>query len=299
MTATRRWSPRCSTWDADVVARVRATADARKLWLRLAGRRTELDMDGRLTRVVQEEISALEKDALYLESLLDQQRLEELRELAGQMAREQRELAKLIEQFQSTRDPGLQEKILRQVGALRNRMDELARRMAELQKSIRDEHYNLEALQEMARQQDMQGGLDDIEKLLKEGKTEEALARLQQLQAQMSELQKRLDENAESMGGRANPELVKRYREFSDALKNTTEEQRQLAEQTKAVRDRYREQMRQRMKQAAAGLKETAAEEGRSGLSRTTCGWGRTTWPRVRTRRWSRPSPSWRISSRR
>jgi len=241
---------------ADVAARVRATADARKLWLRLFGRRSELDMDGRLTRVVQEEISALEKDALYLESLLDQQRLEELRELAGQMAREQRELAKLIEQFQSTRDAGLQEKILRQVAALRNRMDELARRMAELQKSIRDEHYNLEALNEMARQQDMQGGLDDIEKLLKEGKTEEALARLQQLQAQMSDLQKRLEENAESMGGRANPELVKRYREFSDALKTTTEEQRKLAEQTKAVRDRYREQMRQRMKQAAAGLKE-------------------------------------------
>jgi hypothetical protein len=28
------------------------------------------------------------------------------------------------------------------------------------------------------------------------------------------------------MGGRANPELVKRYRDFSEALKNTTEEQR-------------------------------------------------------------------------
>ena len=241
----------------DVAARVRATADSRKLWLRLAGRRTELDMDGRLSRVAQEEISALEKDALYLESLLDQQRLEELRELAAQMAREQRELAKLIEQFQSTRDPGLQEKILRQVSALRKRVEELARRMAELQKSIRDEHYNLEALREMAHQQDMQGGLDDIEKLLKEGKTEEALQRLQQLQAQMSELQKRLDDDAESMGSRINPELVKRYREFSEALKSTTEEQRQLAEQTRQVRDRYREQMRQRMKQAAAGLKET------------------------------------------
>lgn len=241
----------------DVASRVRATSDSRKLWIRLAGRRTELDMDGRLTRVVQEEISALEKDALYLESLLDQQRLEELRELAGQLARDQRELAKLIEQFQSTRDPGLQEKILRQVSALRKRMEELARRMGELQKSIRDEHFNVEAMRELAKQQDMQGGLDDIEKLLKEGKTEEALAKLQQLQAQMSELQKGLDEAAGSMGGRANPELVKRYREFSDALKSTTEEQKQLAEQTKAVRDRYRDQMRQRMKQAAQGLKET------------------------------------------
>jgi len=38
----------------DVAARVRATSDSRKLWLRLSGRRTELDMDGRLTRVAQE-----------------------------------------------------------------------------------------------------------------------------------------------------------------------------------------------------------------------------------------------------
>ncbi|HTS81380.1 MAG TPA: DUF4175 family protein [Myxococcaceae bacterium] len=240
----------------DVASRVRATSDSRKLWLRLASRRTELEMDGRLTRIAQEEITALEKDALYLESLLDQQRLEELRDLAGQLARDQRELAKLIEQFQNTRDPGLQERILRQVSALRKRMDELARRMGELQKSIRDEHFNVEAMRELAKQQDMQGGLDEIEKLLKEGKTEEALARLQQLQAQMSELQKDLDDAAGNMGGRANPELVKRYREFSDALKSTTEDQKNLAEQTRAVRDRYREQMRQRMKQAAQGLKE-------------------------------------------
>jgi hypothetical protein len=240
----------------DTQTRVRATADARKLWFRLAGRRGEFDLDGRLTRVMQEEISTLEKDVLYLESLLDQQRMEELRQLAGQLARDQRELASLIEQFQNTRDPALQEKILRQVSALRARMNELARRMGELQKSIRDEHFNMEAVRELAKQQDMQGGLDEIEKLLKEGKTEEALARLQQLQAQMGELQRRLEESAGDMGARANPELVKRYREFADALKSTSEEQKQLSEQTRSLRDRYREQMRQRLRQAAGSLKE-------------------------------------------
>lgn len=240
----------------DTQTRVRATGEARKLWFRLAGRRGEFDLDGRLTRVMQEEISTLEKDVLYLESLLDQQRMEELRQLAGQLARDQRELASLIEQFQNTRDPALQEKILRQVGALRARMNELARRMGELQKSIRDEHFNMEAVRELAKQQDMQGGLDEIEKLLKEGKTEEALARLQQLQAQMGELQRRLEESAGDMGARANPELVKRYREFADALKSTSEEQKQLSEQTRSLRDKYREQMRQRLREAAGSLKE-------------------------------------------
>ena len=240
----------------DVVGRVKATSESRKLWFRLAPRRGEYDVDARLTRVVQEEIAALEKDALYLEALLDQQRMEELKELASQMAREQRELASLIEQFQNTRDPALQERILKQVAALRSRMNELLRRMGELQKSIRDEHFNVEAMQELAKQQDMQGGLEEIEKLLKDGKTEEALARLQQLQAQMNDLQSRLEDAAGNLGQRVNPELVKRYREFSEALKATTEEQKQLSEQTKAVRDRYREQRRQRLRQAAGGLKE-------------------------------------------
>ena len=76
-------------------------------------------------------------------------------------------------------------------------------RMAELQKSIRDEHYNAEALKEMARQQDMQGGLDDIEKLMREGKTDEALAKLQQLQAADERAAEAPERDAESMGGRA------------------------------------------------------------------------------------------------
>ena len=53
--------------------------------------------------------------------------------------------------------------------------------MGELRKGIRDEHLNAEALREMMKEQDMQGALDEIEKLLREGKTDEALAKLQEL----------------------------------------------------------------------------------------------------------------------
>ena len=238
----------------DVLGKVRATSESRKLWYRLAPRRGEYDVDARLTRVVGRRSPRWRRTRSTSGASRPAADGGAPRP-GGQLSREQRGWPRSSRQF---RTPGThcRGKILKQVAALRDRMNELLRRMGELQKSIRDEHFNVEAMRELAKQQDMQGGLDDIEKLLKDGKTEEALARLQQLQAQMSELQSRLEESAGSLGNRVNPELVKRYREFAEALKSTTEEQKQLAEQTRAVRDRYREQMRQRLRQAASGLKE-------------------------------------------
>jgi DNA repair exonuclease SbcCD ATPase subunit len=195
----------------------------------------------------------VERDVLYLESLLDRQRIEEIRELTAALARDQRELAQLIERFQATSDPALREQILRQVSALRQRINELMRLRTEMMRAVHDEHFNAESLREQARQQDMGAALDEIEKLLREGKTDEALARLQQLQAQ-TEAQMR---DADQQLGRPDPELVKRYRDFAESLKSTREEQARVASETKSVRDRYQEQLRERLKARGSGLKES------------------------------------------
>jgi hypothetical protein len=227
---------------------VRSTSDARRLYLRSG----ESDPGARLTRAAGEEIAQLERDLLYLEALLDRQRVEEIRELTESIARDQRELARLIEQFQATQDPALREEILRRVAALRQRLSELMRRRAEMLRTIHDEHFNAEGLRELAQQQDMRGTLEEIEKLLREGKTQEALAKLQQLQAQTEQQL----QNANQQLGRPDPELVKRFRDFADALKGTREEQARVASETKSVRDRYRDQLRERLRAKGGGMKE-------------------------------------------
>jgi hypothetical protein len=225
---------------------VRTTADARRVYLRVGSRPGENDPAARLSRAATEEIAQVERDVLYLESLLDRQRIEELRELNQELARDQRELAQLIERFQQTRDPALREQMLRQVANLRQRMNELMRRSMAMAHASHDEHFNMESVG-----QSMGATLDDIEKLLREGKTQEALAKLQQLQAQTEGQMRTADEQL----GQVDPELVKRFRDFAEGLKETHDEQARVASETKRIRDHYREQLKERLKEKGEGLK--------------------------------------------
>ena len=232
---------------------VRTTSEARRIYLRVNGRSPESDPGARLSRAAGEEIGQVERDVLYLESLLDRQRMEEIGELTETIARDQRELARLIEQFQATHDPALQEQILRQVASLRRRIDELMQRRMEMARGIHDEHFNLDSFRDLVQQQDLAGGLREIERLLKEGKTEEALARLQQLLAQTE--QQMRDTNRQL--SRPDPELVKRFTEFAESLKSTRAEQARVASETRAIRDRYRDQLRERLRAKGGALRES------------------------------------------
>ena len=240
---------------------VRKTSDARRLYLRLADRYPDFHPDARLTQAAEAEIAEAERDILYLESLLDKQKLAALQELARELANDRRSLAGLIEQFQKTKDPALQQEILRKAEALKQRMNELMQRMAELAKGIRDEHLNAEALAKMAKDRDLRGGMDEVEKLIREGKSEEALKKLQELGMQMDQLEQQLGKAQGQAGAGPFGELGKKVQAFAKALEKTAQEQKQVTDQTKALRDRYRKQQLDQLRKKAAQLKGQLSKE--------------------------------------
>src|SRR5947209_16830195 len=93
------------------------------------------------------EIKEEEKDVLYLEDLLDRARLDAMQELGKELAASRRELARLAEKLRKAPDEATKKEILAEVERLRERVQELMQRMAELAKGIRDEHLNDEAMQ--------------------------------------------------------------------------------------------------------------------------------------------------------
>jgi hypothetical protein len=238
--------------------KVRATADFRRLYLRTQQRRVGDDFGtgARLSALVEEEVLELEKDILYLESLLDRQKLEALQEMAQRLASERRELTRLIEEYKQNPDEQAREQVMQQLDAVRSRMDELMRRMSELRQGIRDEHLNAEALAEMMKDQDMQGALDDVERLMREGKADEALARLQELSMQMDEMLSSLDEAHDQFGSEQHPELARKFGEFVQQLEKTAKEQQRVADATKALRDQARERNREQLTERGQGMKE-------------------------------------------
>ena len=69
-------------WAAYPVKIVLATTDARRTYLRYVALELADTASGRrLTNASEKEVAGLEKDVLYLESLIDRQKLEELKEL--------------------------------------------------------------------------------------------------------------------------------------------------------------------------------------------------------------------------
>ncbi|PTL81380.1 DUF4175 family protein [Vitiosangium sp. GDMCC 1.1324] len=238
--------------------RVRATGDLRRIYLRTQQRRAGDDFGtgARLGALVDDEISELEKDILYLESLLDRQKLEALQELAKQLASERRELANLIEQYKQNPDEQVREQVMQQIQQVRNRINELMQRMAEMRQGIRDEHLNAEALQEMMKDQDMQSALDEVERLMREGKTDEALAKLQELSMQMDEMLNGLNEAQDQFGGEQFPELAQKFGQFMNDLEKTAQEQQRVADATKALRDQARQQNKDRLAERGKAMKD-------------------------------------------
>ncbi|MBZ4396236.1 DUF4175 family protein [Myxococcus sp. AS-1-15] len=236
---------------------INGTADFRRLFLRTQRSRGEdWGTGNRLTAVVTEEITELEKDILYLEALLDRQKLEALQEMAKQLAGERRELSRLIEDFKANPDEAARQAVMEQIQQLKARIQELMQRMAEMRKGIRDEHLNAEALSEMMKEQDLQSALDDVEKLMREGKTDEALAKLQELGMQMDEMLKGLDDANEEFGGEQYPELAEKFGKFMEELKGTVDEQQRVAEQTRQLRDQARAQNKEKLSQRGEAIKD-------------------------------------------
>jgi hypothetical protein len=239
--------------------KVRATSDFRKVYARVTGRRggqDAFDVGRRLGGLVEEEVAAVEKDVLYLESLLDRQRLQDLKDLGQQLSAERRELASLIEQYKQAPNEQLRAEVLQQVQALRERMEELSRRMSELAKGIRDEHLNAEAMQELMEEKDMGSSLDDVERLMREGKSDEALAKLQELAMQMEQMLQNLDQADSELGAEQFPELAEKFQGFMQELQETTRRQEEVAKQSQAIRDRAREQNRDRLRQKGQAVKQ-------------------------------------------
>jgi hypothetical protein len=233
---------------------VRTTRDVRRIFLRYSNR-SDLagDFGRRLQAAARDEVSELEKDVLFLETMIDRRKLDELRELAQELKRERRELTSLVEEFRDSKDAEVREKVLRQIKELRERIAELARRMDELAQGIRDEHLNAEAMRELLDKQDLASALDEVERLMREGKTDEALAKLQELSMQLDELAEGLEQADENFG---DPELAQKFAEFTQELQATTEAQQRVANDTRQLRDRYRQKIKERLERKGESMRD-------------------------------------------
>ncbi|HUL60595.1 MAG TPA: hypothetical protein VLU43_15045 [Anaeromyxobacteraceae bacterium] len=191
----------------------------------------------------------LEKGILYLETLLDKRRAEDLVRLAKDLATRRRDLAGLLDRYRQSPTDAAKKDLLAQIQRMKQRMQELLARMAELSRGFNDEHMNAEALAEMERSKDVMGGLDEVERKLAQGDVEGAMKALDQLGSQMDQMLAGLQRTAGMPDEKAR-ELMKDMLAFKKELEDVQADQQKVAGETEALRKEWRRKIEGRMKQA-------------------------------------------------
>ena len=93
----------------------------------------------------------LEKDVLYLEDLLDQQKMADRMAMAQEIKQHRRRLSDLIDQLKKHPDEATRAQIGEEIARIKARIGELMEKMAELARSINDEHLNAQALSQLTK----------------------------------------------------------------------------------------------------------------------------------------------------
>jgi hypothetical protein len=239
---------------------VNQTAMARQLVLRLSDIDKAKPFAARLSSIVSAEIKSTEQSVLYLEGMVDRVKLQDIKDLASLLKKDRRELAELLEQMKASTNDADRQKLLEQIQALRQRMEELSQAMAELASGLHDEFMNTDAIKELA-ENSAEGQLDEIEKLVREGKLEEAMAKLQEMSMAMDEQLKDIEQAGEDAEENADPELAEKFDNFRRDLDRLTQEQEQLSDKTKGLRDQLKNSQRDEMMKRSAAIKRAVLEQ--------------------------------------
>lgn len=189
-------------------------------------------------------VERLEQDILYLEDLLNREKIAEARQIAEDLRRAQEDLKALVDQFKKTGDEGTRKALLDEIQRMRKQMNELMERLAELQRDIPDEHLNAEAF----KGDEMLENAKDIDKLIEEGKLDEAAEQLEKMLESTKKLVEDLDKSGEEYGGDEYKELREKMQRFSDDLQALEKGQDEALDQSQALMDKARREAEQRLK---------------------------------------------------
>lgn len=208
-------------------------------------------------------VDRLESSTLYLDDLLAQERIAEARQIAADMKRTQEELKELVAKYKQDGDPKTREALMQRIKDMKEQMQQLMRRMAELQRDIPDEYLNAEAFRE---QRESLQQAQDLDRMIEEGKLDEALQALEEMVDGTQQMLESLDETGEEYGGDEYKELrakMERFQQELEALKAAQDEQMKKSE---ALLDQARREAEKRLagklEKMLADLKEKARVAG-------------------------------------
>jgi len=227
-------------------------------------------------------VDALEQSIILVEAMVARLALEDMKAMTDELKMAKERLRDLIQAYRKNPNDALKARIMRDIKRLRERMRALKERMAQLRQKLPEEFLNLDGLKKdkVAKGLDQsKAQLDELEKLLEEGRIDEALAALDEMSNALDELESSLDQDMKDLHNETNPELQRAISELMDQTRDVLKRQESVSKETEQAAQREREAQKklleedlgealEEVKTGAKRLRDTVEEMARSELPR-------------------------------
>ncbi len=200
------------------------------------------DLLASLQRLQDEEVKELENDIIFLEELIQRQRMEDVVVLGEGIVDSQSSFLQLLEDFESFGDKELLAELSQELDRLEKALMAMMEKLMGLSKEIPDEFLNPEAMSNI-QSQDLMDSLSKIRESLKKGDIEEARRLAGDLLNALSQLMAALEDSVFQMA-------MQNYQEALEAMDRSIEEleglesgERKLLKETEELEKKLRERI--------------------------------------------------------
>jgi hypothetical protein len=202
-------------------------------------------------------VGEMERDVLLLDDLLGKQRLEELLRVGDEMVQARDRLKQLLAEYKKTRSEALKKEIEREIRELERKLAELQKKAARLASEMPDQFLNRDAMGK----NDMGSQLDKLRDRLAKGDLDGAMAELDRLSSSLDKMMASMEGDLRGYRRERFSEEEKRLAELEDKLTDLEHDEKQIKNETDAIRQRGREEAQRQMHDKVEPFQKRAKEK--------------------------------------
>ena len=207
-----------------------------KAMLTITGNDVPLAMLLELQVIQDREVTEVEDMILFLNEMIQKQKLDDVIDTGNNLIQSQNTLEKLLNQMRETGDMELNEKALAELNNIENAIRQMMMKLMQMAQSEHmDEFLNADAMKGIE-QDDIMGDLNEMKNALKNGDSETAIEAAKRM---LSSLQKMMDQMNSASQGLTDSfysDTLKKMDKMMDNLSELENKQRTLAEKTEDLR---------------------------------------------------------------
>ncbi len=189
-------------------------------------------------------IAVLEKAITDLKELLAKQRYDALLNEAKSLSQMRDDLRRLAEQYKRTGDEAMKQQLMKQIQALREKMQALMAKLAKIKQDVPEEYVNYESFEERG----MFDDLSRLEEMINDGEMDKALSELDQLSQNLDEMLKQMEDGAQGLGQTMYDEALAKLDQTQQELQSLIHEEQRLKEETSQLEQQARQRLGDKQK---------------------------------------------------